>query len=101
MGILRPDLGDINCLSIYGARQERSQQEPCEQTLYSGTRPQVQMRVTWNSRRSAILGKLDVSSMTRAMAMFDRSDCRAMTRDALAFPGAALILGTLLLLSAP
>ena len=30
-----------------------------------------------------------------------RSDFRAMTRDALASPGAALILGTLLLLSAP
>jgi hypothetical protein len=35
------------------------------------------------------------------MAMFDRSDFRAMTRDALVFPGATLILGTLLLLSAP
>ena len=30
-----------------------------------------------------------------------RSDSRAMTLDALAFPGAALNLGTLLLLSAP
>jgi hypothetical protein len=35
------------------------------------------------------------------MAMFDRGDFRAMSRDALAFPGAALFLGTLLLLSAP
>jgi hypothetical protein len=35
------------------------------------------------------------------MAMFDRSDSRAMTRGAAAFPGAALILGTLLPLSAP
>jgi hypothetical protein len=43
----------------------------------------------------------NVVSMTRAMAMFDRGDSRAMTRDALAVPGAALILGTLLLLSAP
>jgi hypothetical protein len=43
----------------------------------------------------------NVVSMTRAMVMFDRSDSRAMTRDALAFPGATLILGTLLLLSAP
>ena len=33
--------------------------------------------------------------------MFDRSDFRAMTRGALAFPGAVLIPGTLLLLSAP
>jgi len=40
-------------------------------------------------------------TVVRAMAMFNRSDCRAMTRGALAFSGAALILGTLLLLSAP
>ena len=33
--------------------------------------------------------------------MFDRSDFRAMTRDASAFPGATFILGTLLLLSSP
>jgi hypothetical protein len=50
---------------------------------------------------SILRRKRSVVSKTRAMAMFDRSDCRAMTRDALAFPGAALILGTLLLLSAP
>ena len=100
MGVDSLDLGNISCLNdLLGyCKNDYSKNLAIGRFIPLKEDPPTR-GLTRHSRRPVILG--NVVSMTRAMATFDRSDSRAMTRDAFAFPGAALILGTLLLLSAP